>query len=62
MTTSPSKEIMMGWKTSRTIEAIKKGLAGLSSFDPFNGLNPVLAESPNTEECFDISELDEIKY
>ena len=60
MTTSQGKEIIMsGWKASGIIEAIKKGSARLPSLDPFNDLDPLLTESPNTEECFDISELDE---
>ena len=60
MTTSQGKEIIMsGWKASGRIEAIKKGSARLPSLDPFNDLDPLLAAFPNTEECFDISELDE---
>ena len=55
-----SKEIIMsGWKASGRIEAIKQGSTRLPSLDPFNDLDPLFAESPNTEECFDISELDE---
>ena len=52
---------MSGWKASGIIEAIKKGSARLPSLDPFIDLDPLLTESPNTEECFDISELDEDK-
>ena len=60
MTTSQGKEIIMsGWKASGRIEAIKKGSARLPSLDPFNDLDPLLTVFPNTEECFDISELDE---
>ena len=60
MTTSQGKEIIMsGWKASGIIEAIKKGTVRLPNLDPFNDLDPLLTESPNTEECFDISELDE---
>ena len=60
MTNSQGKEIIMsGWKASGIIEAIKKGLARLPSLDPFNHLDLLLTESPNAEECFDISELDE---
>ena len=60
MTTSQGKEIIMsGWKASGIIEAIKKGTVILPNLDPFNDLDPLLTESPNTEECFDISELDE---
>ena len=50
---------MSRWKASGIIEAIKKGQARLPSLDPFNDLDPLLTESPNIEECFDISELDE---
>ena len=35
------------------MEAIKKGSARLPSFDPFNDLDLLPTESPNTEECFD---------
>ena len=60
ITTSQGKEIIMsGWKASGIIEGIKKGLARLPSLNPLNDLDPLLTESPNTEECFDISELDE---
>ena len=60
MTTIQGKEIIMsGWKVSGIIEAIKKASARLPSLDPFNDLDPLLTESPNTEECFEISELDE---
>ena len=60
MTTSQGKEIIMsGWKASGIIEAIKKGTVRLPNLDPFNDLDPLLTESPNTEECFDISELAE---
>ena len=60
MTNSQGKEIIMsGWKASGIIEAIKKGTVRLPNLDPFNDLDPLLTESPNTEECFDISELDE---
>ena len=61
MTTSQGKEIIMsGWKASGIIiEAIKKGSTRLRSLDPFNDLDPLLSESPNTEECSNISELDE---
>ena len=50
---------MSGWKASGTIEAIKKGSARLPSLDPFNDLDLLLTESPNTEECCGISEQDE---
>ena len=57
MTTSQGKEIIMsGWKASGIIIAIKKGSVRLPSLDPFNDL---VIESRNTEENFDISELDE---
>ena len=60
MTNSQGKEIIMSeWNASGIIEAIKKGLARLPSLDPFNHLDLLLTESPNAEECFDISELDE---
>ena len=61
MTTSQGKEIIMsGWKASGIIiEAIEKGSDRLRSLDPFNDLDPLLSESPNTEECSNISELDE---
>ena len=61
MTISQGKEIIMsGWKASGIIiEAIKKGSTRLRSLDPFNDLDPLLSESPNTEECSNISELDE---
>ena len=59
-TISQGKEIIIsGWKASRIIEAIKKESARLPSLNPFNDLDPLLTESPNTEECFGISELDE---
>ena len=52
MTTSQGKEIIMsGWKASGIIEAIKKESAKLPSLDPFNELDPLLTESPNTEKC-----------
>ena len=50
---------MTGRKASGIIKAIQKETARLPSLDPFNDLDPLLTESPNTEECFDISELDE---
>ena len=60
MTTSQGKEIIMsGRKASGIVEAIKKGSARLPNLDPLNDLDPLLIKSPNTEECFDISELDE---
>ena len=60
MTISQGKEIIMsGWKASGIIEAIKKRSARLPSLDPFNDLDPLLTQSPNIEECFDISEWDE---
>ena len=60
MTISQGKEIIMsGWKVSGIIEAIKKRSARLPSLDPFNDLDPLLTQSPNIEECFDISEWDE---
>ena len=60
MTISQAKEIIMsGWKASGIIEAIKKRSARLPSLDPFNDLDPLLTQSPNIEECFDISEWDE---
>ena len=47
MTTSQGKEVIMsGWKASGIV-------------DPFIDLDSLLTESPNNEECFDISELDE---
>ena len=62
MTTSQGKEIIMsGWKTSGIIEAIKKGSARLLSLNPFSELDPLHTESPNTEEYFGISELDEVQ-
>ena len=52
MTNSQGKEIIMsGWKASGIIEAIKKESAKLPSLDPFNDLDPLLTESPNTEKC-----------
>ena len=52
MTTSQGKEIIMsGWKASGIIEAIEKESAKLPSLDPFNELDPLLTESPNTEKC-----------
>ena len=60
MTTSQGKEVIMsGWKASGIIEAIKKRSARLQSLDPFIDLDSLLTESPNIEECSDISELDE---
>ena len=60
MTISQGKEIIMsGWKASGIIETIKKRSARLPSLDPFNDLDPLLTQSPNIEECFDISEWDE---
>ena len=60
MTISQGKEIIMsGWKASGIIEAIKKRSARFPSLDPFNDLDPLLTQSPNIEECFDISEWDE---
>ena len=50
---------MSRWKASGIIDAIKNRQARLPSLDPFNDLDPLLTESPNIEECFDISELDE---
>ena len=41
------------------MKQLKKGSARLPSLDPFIGLDPLLTESPDTEKCFDISELDE---
>ena len=60
MTTSQGKEIIMGGcKASGIIKAVKKGSARLLSLNPFNDLDSLLIESPNTAGCFDISKLDE---
>lgn len=63
MTSADGKQICLkGWKVAGITEAVKKGLSGLESLDPFDDIDPMLQEKPDVSTVNQASLLSASRY